>query len=48
MNRAIDRSWNKIFFDYNINNHNFKQSPYPITAKDIKKSCQNFTQTGEK
>jgi hypothetical protein len=41
-------SWQKIFDDYNILNHDFKKTPFKLTAKQIKKSCQNFTETSEK
>jgi len=43
-----DKSWNKIFSDYKILNHNFNQSPFVLTAQMIKEACQNFTKTGEK
>jgi len=45
---AIDKSWEKIFEDYNILNHDFSDSPFEITAKKIKISCQQFTGTTEK
>ncbi len=45
---AIDKSWEKIFRDYKIGNHNFDDKPYRITASQIKKACQNFSETGEK
>ena len=48
MRRLIDKPWEKIFRDYDINNHNFNEKPYIITAQQIKTSCQNFTKTGEK
>ncbi|MDJ0745743.1 MAG: hypothetical protein QNJ32_20600 [Xenococcaceae cyanobacterium MO_167.B27] len=48
MTRAIDRSWYKIFQDYNIYNHDFNNHTFYITAKQIKVACQNFTETGEK
>jgi len=43
-----DKSWQKIFEDYNIGENNFDEAPYRITASQIKKACQNFTETGEK
>lgn len=43
-----DESWAKIFKDYNIHRHNFNKSPFRITARQIKKACQNFKETGEK
>ena len=48
MGRAIDKSWEKIFQDYKIFQHNFDNNPFYITAKQIKVACQNFTETGEK
>ncbi len=43
-----DRSWRKIFRDYDITNHDFSHSPFSITSAQIKKSCQGFTQTSDK
>ena len=48
MSRLIDKPWEKIFSDYNIDNHNFDREPFIITAKQIKKACQDFKKTGEK
>jgi deoxycytidine triphosphate deaminase len=45
---ASSTSWEKIFGDYDILNHNFNVSPYILTAEQIKKSCQNFRKTTEK
>ena len=45
---ASDKSWKKIFDDYDINKHDFNTSPFELTAKQIKKSCQDFTKTAEK
>lgn len=45
---ASNESWNKIFLDYNIYDHDFDKSPFQITAGQIKKSCQNFTDVGQK
>ena len=45
---ASDKSWGKIFEDYNIYAHNFDEEPFHITAAQIKKACQDFTETGEK
>ncbi len=45
---SIDQSWEKIFKDYNILNHDFDKDPFMISAEQIKKSCQKFTKTGEK
>ena len=41
-------SWKKIFIDYKILEHNFNKSPFPLSAKQIKKACQRFKKTGEK
>ncbi|MCK4421252.1 hypothetical protein KAW48_05580 [candidate division WOR-3 bacterium] len=40
--------WDKIFDDYNIDEHNFNKEPFLITAEQIKKSCQNFRTTGKR
>lgn len=45
---ASDKSWAKIFKDYNILDHNFADSPFTLTSVQIKRSCQNFKTTGEK
>lgn len=45
---AADKSWKKIFDDYDIHNHDFSKSPFVLTAEQIKESCQNFTRTSEK
>lgn len=45
---ASDKAWNKIFRDYKINNHDFDKGPFELTADQIKKSCQNFTETVDK
>lgn len=44
---ASDKAWEKIFND-NIKNHNFDNTPFELTAEQIKVSCQDFTVTGEK
>ena len=41
-------SWQKIFDDYDILKHDFDKTPFELTAKQIKKSCQEFTETSEK
>ncbi|MFA5828722.1 MAG: hypothetical protein WC841_05190 [Candidatus Shapirobacteria bacterium] len=41
-------SWKKIFDEYKILEHNFDDSPYPISATQIKRACQNYKETGEK
>ncbi len=45
---ATDKSWEKIFDDYKIYEHNFDKEPFYITATQIKRACQNFKETGEK
>lgn len=45
---ANSRSWEKIFGDYKILNHNFDKSPFPLSATQIKRACQKFKETGEK
>ncbi len=45
---ANNKSWEKIFSDYKISEHDFDKEPFKITAEQIKKSCQNFTKTAEK
>lgn len=45
---ANSKSWKKIFDDYKILDHDFDQSPFPLSATQIKKACQKFKETGEK
>lgn len=45
---ANNSSWAKIFEDYKILEHNFNNSPFNISADDIKKSCQDFKKVAEK
>lgn len=45
---ANSKSWQKIFDDNKILEHDFKESPFILSAPQIKKSCQRFKQTGEK
>lgn len=45
---ANSKSWKKIFDDYKILDHNFGRSPFPLSATQIKRSCQKFKETGEK
>ena len=45
---ANNNSWKKIFGDNQILKHDFKKSPFYLSAKDIKKSVQNFKNTTEK
>ncbi len=45
---ADSKSWKKIFDDFKILEHDFNQSPFPLSAKQIKMACQNFRETSEK
>lgn len=45
---ANNNSWNKIFTDNKILEHDFSKSPFQLSAKNIKKSVQNFKSTTEK
>jgi len=45
---ASNESWDKIFRDYNIFNHDFDSAPFPIKAEKIKRACQDFTEVGQK
>lgn len=45
---ANSKSWKKIFDDYDILKHDFNQSPFLLSASQIKKSCQKFKNTAEK
>jgi hypothetical protein len=45
---ANSASWQKIFDDYKILEHDFNKSPFALSASQIKKSCQKFKETGEK
>lgn len=45
---AHDASWQKIFDDYKILEHDFEKGPYVLTAQNIKTACQNFKGTSEK
>jgi hypothetical protein len=45
---ANNNSWKKIFDDNKILKHDFSKSPFYISAKDIKKSVQDFENTTEK
>lgn len=42
------KSWEKIFSDIGGHEHNFDECPLKLSAKQIKKSCQDFTETNEK
>lgn len=45
---ANNNSWKKIFDDNKILKHDFEKSPFYLSAKDIKKSVQDFKNTTEK
>ena len=45
---ASDVSWQKIWKDKSLSSHNFDESPVVITAEEIKRSCQKFTETHDK
>lgn len=45
---ANSTSWKKIFKDNKILEHDFSKNPFYLSAKDIKKSVQNFKSTAEK
>src|SRR4030043_1567634 len=45
---ANSKSWEKIFSDYKILDHDFGKSPFPLSATQIKRACQKFKETGEK
>lgn len=43
-----NKPWDSIFEKNNIEKHNFNESPYIITAKDIKDATEDFKTTSEK
>lgn len=43
-----DKSWDKIFSDYKILQHDFDGGHFEITAQMIKTACQDFKKTSEK
>lgn len=45
---ASDISWKKIYDDYRMDEYDFSESPFVITAGQIKESCQNFKKTADK
>ena len=45
---ADSNSWKAIFNYKNINSYNFDNGPYILHAEDIKRACQNFTETSQK
>lgn len=45
---ANSKSWQKIFKDNKILEHDFNKTPFCLSAEQIKRSCQNFKSTTEK
>lgn len=45
---ANSKSWDKIFRDNKILEHDFSKSPFLLSANQIKKSVQNFKETAQK
>ncbi len=45
---ASDQSWEKIFNDLHIFEHDFDNEPFNISAGSIKQCCQNFTKVADK
>lgn len=45
---SSSRSWDAIFDEYNIRDHDFDVEPFSITAGQIKVACQDFERTAEK
>jgi hypothetical protein len=45
---ASNNSWKKIFDDNKILEHDFSKSPFYLSAENIKKSVQGFSNTNEK
>lgn len=45
---ANNDSWNKIFADYKILEHNFDEVPFELSAKQIKIACQDFEDVNQK
>lgn len=46
--RSTDVAWQAIFDRHNIHSHNFIESPYEITAEQIKEATQHFTAVGQR
>lgn len=42
------QSWEKIYKDLNIKNHDFSKSPFFITASQIKECVRDFSKTSQK
>jgi hypothetical protein len=45
---ANNISWSKIFSDYQISDHNFDNSPFELSAQQIKTACQDFKDVNQK
>ena len=45
---ASNKSWEKIFNDYEILSTDFDKEPFYLSAEQIKRSCQDFKKTAEK
>jgi hypothetical protein len=43
-----NNSWQAIFKEYKILNHNFSKEPFVISAEQIKKATSHFSRTNEK
>lgn len=43
-----NQSWEKIYKDLNIKNHDFSKSPFFITASQIKECVRDFSKTSQK
>jgi hypothetical protein len=48
MSQASNASWEKIFEDYKILEHDFSKKPFYLSAEEIKKSVQDFKKTNQK
>lgn len=40
-----NNTWNHIFSEYDINNHNFNETPYVITSTQIKEVSKHYSKT---
>ena len=45
---ANNQSWEKIFADYKILEHDFDSNPFEISASEIKISCEDFKSVAQK
>jgi hypothetical protein len=43
-----NKSWKAIFDKYDIHRHDFEESPFIITAKEIKEATKHFSKTHER